>query len=49
MKLESIIWLLTTGLLLVSANAFAGDVNLLISRANRFFFTVAGEYAGGRK
>ena len=37
MRLKNIIWLLTTGLLLVSANAIADDVNLLISRANRFF------------
>ncbi len=37
MIFKNIIWLLTTGLLLVSANAIADDVNLLISRANRFF------------
>ena len=37
MRFKNIIWLLITGMLLVSANAFADDVNLLISRANRFF------------
>lgn len=37
MRLKNIIWLLITGLLLASANAIADNVNLLISRANRFF------------
>ena len=37
MKIKTTIWLLTACLLLSTANAFAGDVDLLISRANRFF------------
>ena len=36
MKVKNITWLITTCLLLVTANAFADD-GLLISRANRFF------------
>jgi len=37
MRVKNITWLLTTALLLVSARAFAADVDLLMSRANRFF------------
>ena len=37
MSVKNITWLLTTALLLVSARAFADDVDLLMSRANRFF------------
>jgi cytochrome c peroxidase len=37
MRVKSVIWLITTYLLLVTANAFADDVELLMSRANRFF------------
>jgi cytochrome c peroxidase len=37
MRVKNIAWLLTTALLLVSASAFADDVDLLMSRANRFF------------
>lgn len=36
MKVENNIRLLTTGLLLVTVNVFAADVDLLMSRANRF-------------
>jgi len=37
MKINNIIWPLTVCLLLATADAFADDVDLLISRANRFF------------
>jgi cytochrome c peroxidase len=37
MRVKNIIWLITTFLLLVTANALADDVDLLMSRANRFF------------
>ncbi len=37
MRVSNILWLITTYLLLVTANAFADDVDLLMSRANRFF------------
>ncbi|RKZ66622.1 MAG: cytochrome-c peroxidase [Gammaproteobacteria bacterium] len=37
MSVKNITWLLTTALLLVSARTFAADVDLLMSRANRFF------------
>ena len=37
MRVKNIIWLITTSLLLVTVNAFADDVDLLMSRANRFF------------
>ncbi len=37
MKVKNIVWLITASLLLVTSNVFAADVDLLISRANRFF------------
>ncbi|MFV9615740.1 MAG: cytochrome-c peroxidase [Gammaproteobacteria bacterium] len=37
MKVKNSIWLLATALLLVATETFANDVNLLMSRANRFF------------
>jgi cytochrome c peroxidase len=37
MRVNNIFWLIATYLLLVTANAFADDVDLLMSRANRFF------------
>ena len=37
MRVKHITWLLTATLLLASSNTFADDVNLLMSRANRFF------------
>ena len=37
MEIKNITWLITTCLLLATANAFADDDGLLISRANRFF------------
>ena len=37
MKAKNTTWLLTTTLLLTTANVFADDVDLLMSRANRFF------------
>ena len=37
MRVKNIIWLITTSLLLATVNAFADDVDLLMSRANRFF------------
>jgi cytochrome c peroxidase len=37
MRVKNIFWLITTYLLLATANAFADDVDLLMSRANRFF------------
>ena len=37
MRVKNIIWLLTAALLLVSFRTFAADVDLLMSRANRFF------------
>ncbi len=37
MRVKHITWLLTTTLLLISAKTFADDVDLLMSRANRFF------------
>ncbi len=37
MRVKNIFWLITTYLLLATANAFADDVDLLMSRASRFF------------
>jgi cytochrome c peroxidase len=37
MKIKNIAWLISASLLLVTANTFADDVGLLMSRANRFF------------
>ena len=37
MKTKNIKWLVTAALLLVTVNVFAGDVEMLMSRANRFF------------
>lgn len=37
MRVKNIIWLITTYLLLATVNAFADDVDLLMSRADRFF------------
>ena len=37
MKVKNNIWIATACLLLMTANTFAGDVDLLMSRANRFF------------
>jgi cytochrome c peroxidase len=37
MEIKNIAWLISASLLLVTANTFADDVGLLMSRANRFF------------
>jgi cytochrome c peroxidase len=49
MRVKNIIWLITTYLLLVTANAFAGDVELLMSRANRFFSPLPETMPGSEK
>jgi cytochrome c peroxidase len=49
MRVKNIIWLITTYLLLVTANAFAGDVELLMSRANRFFSPLPEAMPGSEK
>ena len=46
MKVKNIIWLLTASLLLMTTNVFAADVDLLISRANRFFSPLADTMPG---
>jgi cytochrome c peroxidase len=46
MRVKNIAWLLTTALLLVSASAFADDVDLLMSRANRFFSPLSQSMPG---
>jgi cytochrome c peroxidase len=46
MRVKNIAWLLTTALLLVSARAFADDVDLLMSRANRFFSPLSQSMPG---